>query len=86
MICTVTKELEIGFMFEEIKKTYTNLDEINDEKIAIIDPVFLEKKEQIKNLEKRGIIIIPASKYETKRITSKFVKNIIGAEIDLEAI
>lgn len=86
MICTVTKELEIGLMFAGIKKTYTNLDEIKDEKIAIIDPIYLEEKNKIKNLEKRGIIIIPASKMKTQRITKEFVKKVIGAEIDIEAI
>ena len=86
MICTVTKELEIGFMFAGIKNTYNNLDEIKDEKIAIIDPVFLENKSKIKELEKKGLLIIPASKTQTNRITNEFVKKIVGIELNSEAI
>jgi len=87
MICSVSKKYAgTGFLLAGVKKNYTSLKDIEDEKIVLMDDEFMGEKDTISMLRKKGVVVIPVSEKELQVITPDFVKKVVGGNIVLEGI
>ena len=80
MIAVVgSRDLRIGFGLAGVKNTYKNINELNGEKIVLLEDV--KQEEPVFPADASQIVIQFSLQKKSPKINEKFIRQVIGANV-----